>query len=100
MFLGLHFIGFCIGNQATAEVQVLALRPEHEGQGIAARLMNQLQSALFEYGHPKLWLLTTPDTKLRAYGFYQHMGWQATGEMINGEEKFMLTDQSNHQKDW
>ena len=97
--LNQNIIGFCMGNHVTAEVQVLAVLPEQEGQGIAARLMNELQTALFKYGHPNLWLMTTPDAKLRAYGFYQHLGWQATGEMINGEEKFVLLNKPNHQND-
>ncbi|MGJ8664318.1 MAG: GNAT family N-acetyltransferase, partial [Marinicella sp.] len=63
-----QIVGFSIGNKNTAEMQVLAVLPEHEGHGIAKQLMTAVETWLFKQGHDSIWLLTTPDPKLRAYG--------------------------------
>ncbi len=83
-------IGFTMGNAETGEVSVLATRPGNEGRGIGKRLMQLVQAWLFETGHDEIWLVTEPNTGFRAYGFYQALGWQPTGEMIGGDEKLIL----------
>lgn len=82
--------GFVMGNSSTAELEVLAVLPEYEQQGIGAALLTHLQQWLFENGHEKIWLKTTPDKSMRAYGFYQHFGWQPTGKIDGEDEVFVL----------
>ncbi len=82
--------GFVMGNKATAELQVLAVLPEHEGQGIGTALLFHVQTWLFSNDHNEIWLKTTPKNSLRAYGFYLHHGWTATGKIIDEDEVFVL----------
>lgn len=84
-------VGFVMGDKSSAELTVLALRPEFEGRGIGKRLLQQVQGWLFANGHQELWLVTSPEPTFRAYGFYQSQGWQPTGEIDEDEdEKFVL----------
>ena len=82
--------GFVMGDKNTGEVTVLALRPEHEGRGLGKQLMQQVSEWLFAMGHDELWLLTGAIPSFRAYGFYQAIGWQPTGERVDANEKFIL----------
>ena len=82
--------GFVMGDKNTGEVTVLALRPESEGLGLGKQLMQQVSEWLFAMGHDELWLLTGAIPTFRAYGFYQAIGWQPTGERIDANEKFIL----------
>ncbi len=83
--------GFVMGNSSTAELEVLAVLPEYDRRGIGAALLMQMQAWLFSNGHKRIWLKTTPDKSLRAYGFYQHFGWQPTGEIDGEDEIFVLS---------
>ena len=82
--------GFVMGDKNTGEVTVLALRPESEGRGLGKQLMQQVSEWLFAMGHDELWLLTGAIPSFRAYGFYQAIGWQPTGERVDANEKFIL----------
>ena len=79
-------VGFAMGDLASGEVQVVAVRPEHEGKGIGKNLLMLVQSWLFSEGFDEIWLLADPDPGLRAHGFYRKLGWQATGERRKGNE--------------
>jgi len=83
-------VGFSMGNASNAEVLVVAVRPEYEGHGIGKTVLARVRDWLFSAGHAQVWLLTTPDPGLRAYGFYQSLGWQTTGEMVRGDEILVL----------
>ena len=83
-------VGFVMGDKDNAEVTVLALRPETEGRGIGRELMRRVTEWLFAEGHDELWLLTGAISSFRAYGFYQAIGWQPTGERVDANEKFIL----------
>lgn len=87
-------IGFVMGDQSNGEVQVLAVLPDCEKAGVGATLLKQVQDWLFSTGHGQIWLKTTPDPSLRAYGFYKHLGWQATGEIDDEDEIFVLLKNS------
>lgn len=87
-------VGFAMGDGATGEITVIAVRPEFEGLGLGTELLQTVQSWLFSKGHQELWLLTTPDPNLRAYKLYVAKGWSATGEIIDEDEKFVLLSPS------
>lgn len=87
-------VGFVMGDADSGEITVLALHPDHERQGFGKQLMQQACQWLFDAGHDQLWLLTGADPALRAYGFYQALGWLPTGEYPDGDdEKFVLRRQ-------
>ncbi len=83
-------VGFAMGDRANGEVQVVALRPSHEGRGIGKRLLDQVTSWLFSEGHEEIWLLSNPDPTIRAYGFYRRLGWRPTGERRGYDEVMTL----------
>lgn len=76
-----EIIGFCSGHAETGEVLVLALLPEFEGLGIGKELLQLVIDLLFEAGFKKLWLAASPDPKIRAHGFYRHLGWKFSGRI-------------------
>jgi GNAT superfamily N-acetyltransferase len=67
--------GFAIADRATGELEVVAVLPEYEGQGIGGTLMGLAEGWLRESGCTRAWLTTDGDIRLRAYGFYRHRGW-------------------------
>ncbi len=85
-------VGFAMGDPATGEVLVLAVRPGHERQGIGRRLLQAVVDALRAQGHRSIWLLSNPDPGTRAYGFYRKLGWAATGRMVREDEIMKLAD--------
>ncbi|MEM1256404.1 MAG: GNAT family N-acetyltransferase [Cyanobacteria bacterium P01_H01_bin.21] len=82
-------VGFSMGDRSNGEVQVVAVFPEYEGNGIGKTLLSQVQNWLYSAGYREIWLGTNPDPTLRAYGFYRKLGWQATGKM-KGEDEIMI----------
>ena len=70
---------------------MLALLPACEGRGIGKRLLTLVQGWLFASGRRQIWLVTEKNPNFRAYGFYQALGWRPTGEVIDGDEKFVLS---------
>ncbi len=83
-------VGFAMGDSDSGELTVIAVLPAFERCGIGKRLLAEVEAWLFESGHDELWLVTTRDTTLRAYGFYVSRGWISTGEIVEGDEKFVL----------
>jgi len=69
-------VGFAMGNKTTGELWVIAILPEYVGQGIGARLLDEVEKWLQESGCGRLWLTTEIDEGLKAYGFYRRHGWQ------------------------
>ena len=84
-------VGFAMGDSANAELTVIAVLPDYEGRSIGKRLLSEVENWLFSSGHDELWLVTTPDPELRAYSFYVKRGWVPTGEIIDEDEKFLLS---------
>ena len=79
-------VGFAMGDRSNGEVQVVAVRPGYEGRGIGKRLLGLVQTWLHEQGHQEIWLLSNPDSGVRAHGFYRKLGWQPTGERQGYDE--------------
>ena len=84
-------VGFAMGDSANAELTVIAVLPDYEGRCIGKRLLSKVENWLFSLGYDELWLVTTPDPELRAYNFYVKRGWVPTGEIIDEDEKFLLS---------
>lgn len=82
-------VGFSMGDRLKGEVQVVAVLPEYEGNGIGKSLLTKVQNWLFSKGQEKIWLRANPDPTIRAYGFYRKLGWQATGRM-KGDDEIMV----------
>jgi len=89
-----RIVGFAMGNHTTAEVLVVAVRPEYEGRGIGKKVLALVRDWLFSAGHKEIWLLATPDPRLRAYEFYRLHGWRGTGKIV-GEDEIMVLRSGN-----
>ena len=82
-------VGVSMGDRLNGEVQVVAVLPEYEGNGIGKSLLTKVQDWLFSEGHEEIWLGANPDPTIRAFGFYRKLGWQATGRM-KGDDEIMV----------
>ncbi|MCP4558911.1 MAG: GNAT family N-acetyltransferase [Bosea sp.] len=72
-------VGYCFGERETGEIAVLALLPEHEGQGAGRTLLNLVVDEFKALGFARLFLSCSADPASRSYGFYRHLGWRSTG---------------------
>lgn len=80
-------VAFCFGDTQTGEVLVLAVLPGYEGSGIGRKLLSLIVDKLLSNGFAELWLAASPDPRIRAHGFYRHLGWQPTQTFDdNGDE--------------
>jgi GNAT superfamily N-acetyltransferase len=68
-------VGFAMGDRATGELWVIAVRPERVCGGIGALLLQRVEEWLRSAGCTDLWLTTDVDPTLRAYSFYRKHGW-------------------------
>ena len=86
-------LGFSIANRTEKTILGLFVLPEFENRGIGRALMEKTENWLKNKGAKEIWLLTGNDPKLRAYGFYRHLGWIAVGVesegAMKGEMKFV-----------
>jgi GNAT superfamily N-acetyltransferase len=71
-------VGFAIGDGKTGELWVIAVRPDFEGRGAGKRLIELVEEWLWSLGWQELWLWTSPDRHLRAFGFYLKRGWRVS----------------------
>ncbi|MEM1427696.1 MAG: GNAT family N-acetyltransferase [Cyanobacteria bacterium P01_H01_bin.130] len=78
-------IGLAIANATEATILGLFVLPEFEGQGAGRALMHAAENWLWSTGLDEIWLLTGNDPTLRAYGFYQHLGWRLTEVVTEGD---------------
>jgi ribosomal protein S18 acetylase RimI-like enzyme len=76
---GDELVGFCSGDVKSGEVLVLAVLPEYEERSLGKNMLALVAEKLFSQGFDELWLAASPDPKLRAHGFYRHLGWVPTG---------------------
>lgn len=74
-----EIVGYCFGATASGEVEVLALLPAFENQGIGKVLLAQVVKKLAGIGFTRLFLGCSSDPASRSYGFYRHLGWRSTG---------------------
>jgi GNAT superfamily N-acetyltransferase len=88
---GSTLVGFCNGDGETGEVLVLAVLPEYERRGIGSSLLSRVVEWLRSAGCNTLWLAASPDTRIRAHGFYRSLGWRPNGKTEqNGDEILVL----------
>lgn len=66
-------VGFCYADRDNSSIWALFICLEHEGQGLAKRLLNLAVDWLFELGKESVRLSTGVDT--RADRFYAAQGW-------------------------
>jgi GNAT superfamily N-acetyltransferase len=83
-------LGFALGDAASGEVLVVAVRPEHEGRGIGGTVLARVRDWLFAEGHAEIWLRANPDPALRSFGFYRRLGWRSDSPTEGGEERMIL----------
>ena len=76
---GDRVVGFSMGDRANGEVQVVAVHPDFESQGIGKTLLAHVTRWLFSQGHDEVWLYANPDPGVRATGFYRKLGWRRDG---------------------
>ena len=77
---GSEVVGFSMGDLSNGEVQVVAVLPDYEGKGIGKELLSRVCDWLHSEGWDEIWLKANPDPEVRASGFYERLGWKATGE--------------------
>lgn len=77
-------VGFCMGDQNTGELWVLAVLPGFEGRGIGSKLLGLTEDWFWSQGCQCLWLWTSVDRALRAYQLYRKRGWRED-EIKNGQ---------------
>jgi len=77
---GTTLAGYCFGDAGSGEIVVLALLPEHEGQGLGRQLLDTTTAHLVALGHRRLFLGCSANPAHRSHGFYRHLGWTPTGE--------------------
>jgi ribosomal protein S18 acetylase RimI-like enzyme len=86
---GSRMVGYCFGSMDTGEILVLAVLPEHEGKGIARRLLQNVMDDLFRSGFSRLFLACSSDPESRSHGFYRHLGWKST-EILDANKDEIL----------
>ena len=69
-----RLVGFCIANCGSKSIWALFILPAYEGRGIGRRLLEIAVDWLWQNGVEEIWLTT--ETKTRAEGFYEYLGWQ------------------------
>lgn len=88
---GDQLAGYCFGDAGTGEIVVLALLPEHEGQGLGRALLARTAEHLRGLGHRRLFLGCSDNPAHRSHGFYRRLGWRPTGERDgHGDEVLFL----------
>lgn len=92
-----EIVGYCFGATASGEVEVLALLPAFENQGIGKALLNRVVETLANIGFTRLFLGCSSDPASRSYGFYRHLGWRSTGTFdARGDELLEYLVVPNH----
>ncbi len=85
-----RLVGFSMGNGLNGEIAVVAVAPEYEGRGVGKTVLAHTQNWLFSLGYEEIWLLANPDPNVRASGFYEKLGWWATGVMKEHDQVLKL----------
>lgn len=80
---------FAMADADKSTVFALFIEPEFEGQGIGRNLMYEAEKWLKEMGCETVWLETDRNPRVRANGFYRHLGWLESKIQPNGQAKFI-----------
>ncbi|MGY3904681.1 N-acetyltransferase family protein [Aeromonas lusitana] len=81
-------VAFAMADASDATLFALFVRQSHEGKGLGRQLMQAAESWLGAQGCHEIWLLTDADTRVRANGFYRHLGWLDDGIQDDGQVRF------------
>jgi len=73
-----HMVGYAILDIHTGEVDAVFVEPEHQGRGIALRLLHSLEAIALEHQRNRLFL----SSSLNAVRFYKRAGFAAIREEI------------------
>lgn len=73
-------IGFTFSDVATGQILALSVLPQFEAKGIGRRLLDTMGQTLKVLGFSNIYLAASPNRSTRAYGFYRHLGWIASGD--------------------
>jgi GNAT superfamily N-acetyltransferase len=85
-------VAFSVADSLDGSLWALFVDPEHEGEGYGRRLHDAAVAWLFEQGHDRIWLTTSPGT--RAEAFYRKAGWVVGGDAPDGEIRLELARSS------
>lgn len=80
-------IAFSIANATEKTIFGMFVLPTFAGGGAGRALMEKAEQWLWSQDIDEIWLLTSNDRNLRAYGFYLHLGWVPVGMETEGELK-------------
>ena len=81
-------MAFVIASSPEARIVAMFVRPGHERQGLGRQLMHLAEEWLFSEGCEEIWLVTDDDERVRANGFYRHLGWQED-DLLDGPVRFI-----------
>ncbi|MEJ7577789.1 MAG: GNAT family N-acetyltransferase [Pyrinomonadaceae bacterium] len=88
-------IAFSMAGAEEGTIFAMFVRPGYENRGAGGALMRAAEEWLFSQGHDEIWLLTGSDERLRANGFYLHLGWHAEGVESDGQLKYVKRKNSS-----
>ena len=81
-------LAFVLASSSEARIVAMFVRPGCEGQGLGRQLMHQAEQWLFSEGCEEIWLVTDDNERLRANGFYRHLGWKVD-DLLDGPVRFI-----------
>lgn len=80
---------FAMADAENSTVFALFIEPDFERQGIGRKLMNEAEQWLTEMGCEQIWLETDRNPRVRANGFYRHIGWTESNQQPDGQVQFI-----------
>ncbi len=82
-------VAFSMADAEQGTIFAMFVRPGYENRGAGRALMRETEEWLFSQGRDEIWLLTGSDERLRANGFYLHLGWKVKGVEADGQLKYV-----------
>ncbi|WP_051259136.1 ribosomal protein S18-alanine N-acetyltransferase [Chitinibacter tainanensis] len=84
LWQGEQLLGFAVAMATLdeAEILLIAIHPERQGQGLGRQLLLAVERELANEGVRQLFL-EVRDSNQSARGFYQSLGWQESGRRKN-----------------
>jgi GNAT superfamily N-acetyltransferase len=83
-----RIVAFSMADTGKATVFAMFVRPGHEGVGLGRALMTEAEQWLFSRRCEEIRLSTDRDPRVRAHGFYQHLGWRDDGIQEDGQVRY------------